>query len=181
MKTSFVLISLSVLIGAIGFQQSSLAQGKDSKAKERIGIYDSRAVAVAFAGSLVHEKQLRQLMAEHKKAKEAGELETVARLEAEAKARQMKAHKQAFGTAPVDDILAHITNVLPEIQRTADVTAILSKWDKTGLKTHPGAEKVDVTMMLVDAFEPNERQRESAIEIQKHKPISLKQAERSED
>lgn len=37
---------------------------------------------------------------------------------------------------------------------------------------------MDVTLKLVDAFLPNERQRKSAIEIQKHKPISLEQAEK---
>jgi hypothetical protein len=100
----------------------------------------------------------------------------VARLEAEGKAQQEMAHKQAFSTAPVDDILAHITNSLPEIRKTAGVTAIVSKWDQTQLKRHPGAVTVDVTMKLVDAFQPKERQRKSAIEIQKHKPIPLEQA-----
>jgi hypothetical protein len=181
LKTRFLSTVISVLIVVVALQQSSIAQEKNSKTKERIGIYDSRAVAVAFAGSPAHEKQLRQLMAEQKRAKEAGELETVANLEAEAKARQVKAHKQAFSTASVEDILVHITDLLPEIQKTAGVTAIVSKWDETGLKKHSGAETVDVTMRLVDAFQPNERQRKSAVEIQMHKPIPLEQAERIKD
>jgi hypothetical protein len=88
---------------------------------------------------------------------------------------------QAFSTAPVDDILAHITSALPEIQRTARVTAIVSKWDEAALRKHPGAERVDVTMLLVDAFQPNERQRKSAIQIQKQKPISLERATHIKD
>ena len=181
MKPRFSSMGISVWIAMVGLTQPSFAQGEDSKSKERIGIYDSRAIAVAFAGSPMHEKQLRHLLAEHKKAKEVGDLETVAKLEAEGKARQQKAHQQAFSTAPVDEILVHITNALPDIQRTAGVTALVSKWDETGLKKHPGAETVDVTMRLVGAFQPNERQRKRAIEIQKHKPISLKQAERIRD
>jgi hypothetical protein len=179
MKTCFC--KISVLVVMIGWMQPILAQDKDSKGQERIGIYDSRAIAVAFAGSPAHEKQLRQLMAAHKKAKEAGDLETVAKLEAEGKAQQVKAHQQAFSVAPVDDLLLHITNALPEILRTAGVIAIKSKWDEAGLKKHPGAETVDLTMRLVDAFQPNERQRKSALEIQTHKPIPLEQAERIKD
>jgi len=172
---------LSVLSVALGLQQSSVAQEKSSTAKERIGIYDSRAVAIAWAGSPAHEKKLGQLMAEYKKAKDAGDLETVAKLEAEGKAGQARLHKQGFSTAPVDDILAHISTALPEIQKSTGVRAIVSKWDEAGLKQHPGAETVDVTMRLVDALQPNERQRKTAVDIQKSKPISLEQAKKISD
>ena len=166
---------LAVLSAALGLQPVSLAQEKGSTAKERIGIYDSRAIAVAFAGSPAHQKELNELRAKHKQAKEVGDVATAAKLEAEGQARQAKAHKQGFSTAPVDDILAHLTNAVAEIQRSAGVSAIMSKWDEAELKKHPGAETVDVTMKLVDALQPTERQRQSAIEIQKHKPIPLAQ------
>lgn len=155
---------------------TSFAQDKAPNTKERIGVYDSRAIAVAFAGSQAHVEQIRQLKAEHQKAKEAGDLEKVAKLEAEGEAQQAKMHQQGFSTAPVDELLLHITNALPEIQKAAGVTALISKWDEAGLKNHPGAEKVDVTMKLVEAFHPNERQRKFAIDIQKTKPVSLEQA-----
>ena len=176
MKAHINSIGISALILIVGLAQPGLAQERNSTAKERIGIYDSRAIAVAFAGSAQHEKELSQLKADHKKAKEAGDLAAVARFEAAGKARQAKAERQGFSTAPVDDILVHLTNALPEIQRTARVTTILSKWDETELKKHPQAEMVDVTMKLVDALQPNARQRKYAIEIQKQKPISLEEA-----
>ncbi len=172
---------ISALIVAIGLAQASLAQNAAAKTQVRIGVYDSRAIAVAFSGSPVHEKQLQQLMIEHKKAKEAGEVDKVAKLEAEGKARQARAHQQAFSTAPVDDLLLYVADALPEIRKGADVTMILSKWDKAGLRQHAGAQTVDVTMELVDAFQPTPRQRRSAIEIQKHKPIPLGQAEKIKD
>jgi len=170
------LVGISASIITIGLTHTSFAQDKAPKTQERIGVYDSRAVAVAFYGSPVHMEQLRQLKAEHQKAKDAGDLGKAAQLEAKGKAQQEKAHQQGFSTAPVDELLLHITNALPEIQKTAGVTAMISKWDEAGLKKHPGAERVDVTMKLVDAFQPNERQRKSAIEIQKQKPLSLEQA-----
>ena len=181
MKTLIHSIGISALILIGGLTQSSLAQGQDSKDKERIGIYDSRAIAVAFAGSPIQEKELRKLMEERKKAREAGDLETVAKLEAEGKARQVKLEKQGFGTAPVDDILARITDALAEIQKTDGLSAIISKWDETELKKHPGAGTVDVTMKLVDALQPNERARKNAVEIQTHKPISPEEADKIKD
>jgi len=176
------IVVASMALGVIGgFATSLKAQGNDTKTKERVGIYDSRAIAVAFAGSPAHEEELRPLIEEHKKARETGDLATVAKLEAEGKARQEKLHKQGFSTAPVDDILAHITNSLPEIQKSTGVTAIVSKWDEAELKKHAGAETVDITMRLVDAFQPNARVRKWAIEIQKSKPISIEQAEQIKD
>lgn len=151
------------------------------KAKERIGVYDSRALAVAYAGSAVQQKELKALHTAHQKAKEAGNQKEVARLEAEGKAMQQKAHQQAFSTAPVDDLLAHLGNALPRLQTEAGVTALISKWDEAEMKKHPGAESVDVTMALVDAFHPSPRQRQSALEIQKRQPISLKKAGKLKD
>jgi hypothetical protein len=169
------LVGISASIVAIGLTHTSFAQDKAPKT-ERIGVYDSRAIAMAFYGSPSHMQQLRQLKAEHQKAKEAGDLGKVAQLEAEGKAQQEKAHQQGFSTAPVDELLLHITNALPEIQKAAGVTVLISKWDEAGLKKHAGAERVDVTMKLVDAFQPNERQRKFAIEVQNRKPLSLEQA-----
>lgn len=147
-------------------------------AAEAIGVYDSRAVAVAYAGSVLHEAQLTKLRAEYDAAKAAGNTVRVAELEADAKAGQSEKHRQAFGTAPIDDILAQIKDELLRIQTDAGVIALVSKWDDATLAEHPHADRVDVTMALIDAFHPNDRQRESALEIQKHKPIPRDELEK---
>ena len=151
------------------------------KAIKRIGVYDSRAIAVAFAGSEIFNKWMSALREEHKKAKAAGDQERVAELEAEGAERQKLMHKQGFSTAPVDNILEQIEDRLPAIKQEAGVGGLVSKWDKDTLAKRPFAERVDVTMEMIDAFNPNDRQRKSAIEIQKHKPISLNQAENIRD
>lgn len=46
---------------------------------------------------------------------------------------------------------------------------------------HKAAKAVDVTPALIDAFHPTERQRRSALEIQKHEPIPLGQAQMIDD
>jgi hypothetical protein len=75
-------------------------------AKLRIGVYDSRAVTVAYAASDLHNQWLRSLIAQRDQAKAAGETQKVKALEDQGAAHQVKFHNQGFGTAPVDDILA---------------------------------------------------------------------------
>lgn len=150
-------------------------------ATEAIGVYDSRAVAVAYAGSVLHEAKLTKLRAEYDAATAAGNAVRIAELETDAKAGQRAMHLQGFGTAPVDDILALIKDEQLRIQSDAGVVAMVSKWDNAALAEHPGANRIDVTMALVDAFHPNDRQRESALEIQKHKPIPRDELEKHLD
>ena len=121
------------------------------------------------------------LKAEKDKAKAAGDQKRIAEIEAEGATRQKLMHKQGFSTAPVDNILEQIKDRLPAIKEKAGVNALVSKWDKAGLAKYKDAELVDVTMALVDAFNPSDRQHKSAIGIQKYDPIPLKQAENIKD
>ena len=180
MKTRFVATGISILIIITGLTPLSLAQDKKAPNKERIGIYDSRSVAIASAGSPYFKKQFEDLKAKHEKAKAAGDEQEVRKLEAQGQAWQKQMHRQGFSTAPVDDILAHIADSLPKIRESNNVSVLVSKWDKAELAKHPGAEQVDVTMQLVDALQPGDQQRKFAIEAQKHPPIPLEQADKIE-
>jgi hypothetical protein len=146
-----------------------------ASANERVGVYDSRSVAVAYAGSALHEKQLQPLMAAMKQAKDAGDAKKVSALEAEGKALQAKMHRQAFSTASVADILALIPEEIAKIKDSERVATIVSKWDKAELDKHASRQPVDVTIRIVDALKPGERQRKSAIDIQKKKPVPADQ------
>jgi hypothetical protein len=147
----------------------------------RIGVYDSRAIAVAWAGTASFNEWMGSLQSEYQNAKAAGDQKRVEELEAEAEARQQLLHMQAFSTAPVDEILAHIEDSVPGIQQEAGVTLLVSKWDTETLANYPSAELVDVTMALVDALHPNEQQRKSAIGIQESEPVPLEEAEKIKD
>jgi len=168
---ALALVLSGALAGCFGSKTVTTTQGSS----ERIGVYDSRAVAVAYAGSDLHEAQLSKLKAEYDAAKAAANAARVAEIEAEAQAQQDEMHRQGFSTAPVDAILAQIEDELPQIQADADVVALVSKWDDAALAAHPNAMQVDVTMALVDAFHPNDRQRKSAVEIQKHQPVPMEE------
>jgi len=180
-KYSVTLTAVSALVVTIALQQASLAQKTAAPTKARVGIYDSRAVAVAFAGSTAFKTWLGDLKAEHEKAIASGDQKRAAELEAEGASRQRLLHMQAFSTAPVTNLLDQIKDKLPALNKNAGVNVLLSKWDKDGLARYKDADLVDVTMDLVDAFSPSEGQRKSAIAIQEQKPISLEQAERIKD
>jgi hypothetical protein len=144
--------------------------GQPVAAPQRIGVYDSRAVAVAYGGSAFKDQRLQALKAQHQQAQQAGDTAAMARLQAEGRAWQAQLHQQAFGTAPVDDILLHIAAELPAIQQAAGVTRLVSKWDRAELDKAAPAEQVDLTMALVDALHPTAKQRKYAQDIQAQPP-----------
>lgn len=182
MKTVKTMVLIGCMISMLaGSARTEEASGKSTAAKVRIGTYDSRSIAIAFTGSEAFNKWMGNLKSEKDKAKAAGNQKRIAELKAEGAARQKLMHTQGFSTAPVDNILDHINDRLPAIKEKAGVTALVSKWDRAGLAKYKDAELVDVTMALVDTFNPSERQRASAVEIQKHDPIPLEQAEKIND
>ena len=118
---------------------------------------------------------MQDLQAQMKLARETGDTNGISRLETEGRTWQANLQRQGFGTAPVDDLLAHIANDVSKIQETTGVTKIISKWNRDELDRHPHAVRVDVTMQLVDAFQPSATQRKRAIEIQKTKPVKIRE------
>ena len=186
MRASILMVCLGCLSAlASCTQQRVVSQTEPRGTRPRVGVYDSRAIAIAFVRSEVYKatdgKALSELRAEYAKAKAEGDKNRMAELEVKGKAQQALLHKQGFSTAPVDGMLAHIEDQIPGIAKDAGVEAIVSKWDRDALAKYRNAELVDVTMALVDAFKPDDRQRKSATEIQKHPPISLKEAEKIDD
>lgn len=139
----------------------------------RIGTYDSRSIAVAYAGSAAQRAVMDPLKAAFQKAKQEGNQAEMDKLQAQGRALQEQAHRQGFGTAPVDDLLEKIADALPEIRRVAGVSALVSIWDEKTLAQHAGAVAVDVTMPLVDAFHPTDKQRKVAEDIRKQKPVAM--------
>lgn len=161
---------LAGLLLALATCVNAGAQDRTPPPPERLGLYDSRAVAIAYAGSPLMAKSMQVLKDRHRQAKAAGDTKEVSRLEAEGAALQRRLHDQGFGTAPVDDLLGLIADRLPAIRQAAGVTAIVSKWDREALARHPDARTRDVTMALVDAFGPSEKARRNAVEIQSRPP-----------
>ena len=142
-----------------------------------VGTFDSRAVCVAYVQSEAFNSYLREQKADidHaiERARAQGDVDLVADLEQLGPAMQKRLHESGFGTAPVDDILARIADELPAIAEEAGVDLIVSKWQLTWQA--PGTELVDVTDLLVAAFDPSERTLESVEQLRRHDPVPLDQ------
>lgn len=149
MKTAIVIMLTTLTL---------VAGGLTAGEPQRIGVYDSRAIAIAWAGTEPFIIEMKDLRTRHQAATEAGDTELAEKLAAEGEARQEQMHYQGFSTAPVDDILARFGEPVAAALETAGVAIIISKWDEEGLAGYPDAERVDVTMDLVLAMNPNERQ-----------------------
>lgn len=172
----------SVLCGifcyaAFGPVQAEPPDREESPAKVRLGVYDSRAIAVAAIGSEYYTHHIKPLEDAFRKAKADGNEKLIRELEPKVWARRKQTHRQGFSTAPVDDILEYIKDDLPKIATRAGVGPIISKWDKEALARHKAAERVDITMLLVEAFKPREKSLKWAIEIQKKPPVPMKDLE----
>ena len=105
-----------------------------------------------------------------KKFEGADDPDSMMDLDDEAHGEMQAALDRSYTKEPVDDLLKKIEGKLPKIMEEAGLSALVSKWDAQGLQKNEGVERVDVTMALVDAFDPTPSQREHAVGIQQWKP-----------
>jgi hypothetical protein len=147
--------------------------GPSGSATVTLGVFDSRAVTIAWVKSDEFQRYMAGLFEERDEAKARGDTARVEGLDAFGPELQRKIHRQGFSTAPVDDILEHIQEQLPAIARTAGVDAIVSKW--AFAYTSPSATFVDVTDALVEAFHPSEATWNAVHEIIRQDPVPADQ------
>ena len=176
MKTLPCIITIGSLW--IGSFTSAWAGDTTNAASPVIGVYDSRAVAYAHFGSEPHQKQLREKMAVARAAQKAGDAAKFKELSAALQAEQAEIHRQVFSTAPASEAMEIIRDRLPELQKQAGVSALVSKWDEAALQKYKNATRVDVTDKLVREFiQPDEKQLKMILSIEKSAPIPLKECD----
>lgn len=137
----------------------------------KLGVYDSRAVAVAAANSETGRKTIGNPMAEYEKARTAGDEKKMSEIKARMSAKQRRQHEQAFSTASVMNFMELIQDQLPQVAKSAGVGAIVSKWEVA--YRADGMEVVDVTDDLIKVFAPSERGLKWAKDIQTKKPLKI--------
>jgi uncharacterized membrane protein (DUF106 family) len=150
---------------------SAWAQSKENTL--RIGVYDSRAIAVAWGNSAEFQKTLESVTADYKKAKEAKDDKRIKEIETQMKARQRRAHEQGFSTGSVAPIMASIKASLPAVAKKAGVDVIVSKWEVN--YQSPGIKVVDVTDDLVALFHVSAKGLEWAKGIKSQQPLPIEQ------
>jgi hypothetical protein len=141
---------LGVILIAVAFAAVSFAEGK----KIRVGVYDNRAVAVAYGRSAFFEQEINAVKVEYNNAKTEGKNARMKELDGKMEKLQKKAHKQAFAAAPVDDILAKIKDQLPKVAADANVAVITSK---VNFVNSDEIEVVDITFEIIKPFKPDEK------------------------
>ena len=147
----FVLTAFLLLAGVGALALAANSDAADAPKKLRIGVYDSRAIAIAYAPSKYNP--VGEKMKEMKEAEAAKDEARIKELKAWGESHQKQLHWQGFGRYPVDDLLAHIKAELPRIAREAGVDIIAASADFAA----PSVEVVDITEKLVEPFEPSER------------------------
>lgn len=171
MSTRF--LAFVLLLGGVAALAAARQPQASSPAKTlRVGTYDSRAIAVAYAASKFNP--VADKLREREAAKAAGDTRRVKELEAWGERHQRDLHRQGFGRVPVDDLLDAVRDQLPAAARAADVELIAMDVDFAS----PNVEEVDVTDALVRLFDPSERTLGIVKDLKKQPPISLDEVER---
>lgn len=177
-------LSIPVLSAVIlGISSSIFVQGqsidKSKKALLRVGVYDSRAVAVAYAHSSLFADTLKAQKKELEEAEAKGDQSKIRELRARGRALQQELHLQGFGTAPVHEYLDTIKDKLPEIARQGDVDVIVSKWAIDYVV--PEAAMTDITDRLIEPFGPDQRVRNIIRDLENKAPLSKEEILAHED
>jgi hypothetical protein len=172
-------MALCITLGASALRSHGAAQEVRPLTSPRLGVFDSRAVAVAYTHSKYCQELLAPLREEFEKAKKEGNKDKEKELEAKGQAHQEELHRQGFGTASVANLLAHIQDQIPGIAEKAGVDWIVSRWDLVWERK--GVETVDVTEALIQPFQPTESVLNMVRDLMKKAPLPLAELEKMSD
>ncbi|MEZ5196127.1 MAG: hypothetical protein R2764_06930 [Bacteroidales bacterium] len=120
----------------------------------RVGIYDTRVIALVYYRSEAHMEYINQLKKERNEAEKAGDEEKVALLERKGPGLQELAHKQGFSTLPIPGLLEKIHDSLPSIAKRLNLDVIMNKWEIAYQAEE--VKLVDVTKEMIGFFNPSE-------------------------
>lgn len=167
LRMNMFLSTLAILGAMVFLGVRSAADDKSKDTKIRIGIYDSRAIAIAYVASRFNATAEKKR--DYDKAKAAGDQAKVKELETWGPQFQRQLHFQGFGRVPVDDLLEPVKEQFTKLARDKKLAAFTMSCDFTGEQV----ELVDVTDDLVKLFDPSEKTLQSVREIRKIKPMKL--------
>jgi|SRR5271157_3477635 len=122
----------------------------------RVGTFHKQSIVVAFYRSPLWAATLANKKMEMARAKALNDTKKVQELDAWGSAQQEMAHQQLAGEAPITNILEALAPAcLPEIAKKARVAMIVADLPYAD----SSVEKVDVTEMLLDWLQADERTR----------------------
>lgn len=136
----------------------------------RIGTLEDRAVALAFYRSPLWTQAMAARKAELEEAQRAGDTKRVQALQAWGAGQQERAHQQVFGDAPIGNVLEMLGPALPEIARKAKVKKIVPG----RARVPAGAERVDVTDLVIEWLKVDEKTARMVREFRANMPPPVK-------
>ena len=140
----------------------------NAQIKQRIGIFDSRSVAIAYGNSKFFKSPYPEISAGTKAAREKNDKE-IAKIEYQAKLHQAILHDQGFGKGSVNTITDLYKDRITAIARAKNLAAIVSKWEV--VYNNPDIELVDITDKIVAFFELSDKIKEGLKEVPDHEPV----------
>lgn len=175
MKSSVVIPKWFIVGATVAlWMLSGAAVSAQSQAqKARIGVYDSRAVAVAYANSAEWREALKATRADYERAKTAKDDKKVKEIGSRMKLQQLRLHEQGFSTGSVAAIIVKVKGALPGIAQKAGVPVIVSKWELS--YQSPELELVDVTDELVALFNVSDKGKAWAKDIRTKPPVPMEE------
>ncbi len=165
---------IAALPGVIAAQSTTSSAPSPAAQKVRIGVFDSRMVAIAYYNSGEQRKFMQDLMAQLKAAKTANDTAKIADLEFQGPAMQNLMHYQVFSNASIPNVMEKLAPELPKIAADSHVSIIVSKWE---VAFHdPNVEYVDVTDALVARFKPTAQVQKWIDSGKSQQPVPLLEA-----
>ena len=180
MKRRMLIIGLLAVMFGMSYVFSNGLQASAEKKRKllRVGVYDSRAIPMAYTYSQYGDDFMPKLSREKKEAEAKGDVKKAQELEEQMQQHALKKHKQVFSTTPVHDLLKVIEKKIPGVAKQVGVDLIVSKWQVDYLASD--AETVDVTLEMAQAFEPDPSALERIKGLMKTKPLTEEEVERAE-
>jgi hypothetical protein len=169
MKNRIAVIGMCLF--AATFAVSAVAATAEETVKQamKIGTYDSRGIAIAYARSAEFGQQMAKLRSDHAAAKAKGDEKLAKELEQQGQWGQVRLHQRGFSTAGCGDLLAKVADGLPGVAREAGVVLIVSKWEMP--YQDASIEVVDLTLPIAKLFKPDEQTLKILGELAANKPI----------
>lgn len=163
------IVGLGLAVVALALCAGFAMAADTAKAKVKIGVYDSRGVAIAYGRSAEFQDRMTKLRSDYEEAKAKKDDKRTKELEQQGQWTQVRLHQQGFSTAGVHDILAQVADALPGVAREAGVVLIVSKWEMP--YADPSIETVDVTLPLMKLFKPDEQTLKILDDLKSHPPV----------
>lgn len=152
---------------------TEMAPAQTARKIIRVGVYDSRAIAVAYANSREYQNLMKLVELDYAQAKNASNVTRMNDIQKRLQATQRRLDDQTFSTGSVAGVMAILKSSLPHLAREAGVDIIVSKYELNYQSLN--VETEDVTDKLVALFHTSEQGWKWAKEIQQKPPLPLDQ------